>query len=69
MSLFGGMLIGNPQDEQYYEEYKKVCLEVLCCHAFPIVYNVNFGHAAPRAALPYGAKARVDAGIQLISFA
>lgn len=69
LDVISGMLIGKPQDEQYYEEYKKVCLEVLGCRAFPIVYNVNFGHAAPRAALPYGAKARVDAGIQLISFA
>ena len=28
----------------------------------PIVYNVNFGHATPRCALPYGVDAKVDMG-------
>lgn len=62
-----GIIVGKPQDEQYYSEYKEVYLEVLGGRTLPILYNVNFGHAAPRTALPYGAKARVNARRQMIS--
>ena len=61
-----GLIVGKPQDECYYEEYKDVYREVLGARALPIVYNVNFGHAYPRAALPYGAPVRVDAAAQKI---
>ncbi len=62
-----GILVGKPQDEQYYEEYKKVFLDVIGGRPLSILYNVNFGHATPRAALPYGARARVDANMQVIT--
>ncbi len=34
----------------------------------PVLSNVNFGHATPRMALPYGARARVNANTQVIEF-
>ncbi len=55
-----GILVGKPQNEVYYEEYKKVYLEVLDNKKLPIVYNVNFGHSIPRCILPYGIEVEVD---------
>ncbi|WP_156285960.1 S66 family peptidase [Oceanivirga salmonicida] len=55
-----GILIGKPQDEIYYEEYKKVYLEVLKNYDISIVYNVNFGHAYPKILLQYDANCIVD---------
>ena len=63
-----GIIVGKPQDEKYYEEYKSIYREILGKREISILYNVNFGHAAPRAALPYGAVARVNAMEQEISF-
>ena len=50
----GGIIIGKPQNEVYYEEYKKILCKVVNNPDIPIVYNVNFGHAYPRCILPYG---------------
>ena len=61
-----GILIGKPMDETYYEEYKAVWRDAVQNPQLPILYNVNFGHAAPRAILPYGAKAQIDAKKQEI---
>lgn len=55
-----GVLVGKPQDEAYYQEYKSILTEVIDNENLPIVYNVNFGHANPRCALQYGALAKVD---------
>lgn len=63
-----GVMIGKPQDETYYQEYKEVFLDVFGPYGFPVLYNVNFGHATPRIALPYGAKVRVNAKEQRIEF-
>ncbi len=60
--------MGKPQDEQYYEEYKEVYLEIFGSRNLPVLYNVNFGHAMPRAILPYGARVRADSGRQEIVF-
>ena len=62
-----GIIVGKPLNEQYYEEYKSVWKKVVDNKKLPILYNVNFGHAAPRAILPYGAKAHVDAEKQEIT--
>ncbi len=62
-----GIIVGKPIDEKHYEEYKDVWREVVDNAELPILYNVNFGHSAPRAILPYGAKARVDAEKQEIT--
>lgn len=58
--VVNGVLVGKPQDETYYEEYKTIYLEVIDKKELSIVYNVNFGHALPRCVLPYGAMAKVD---------
>lgn len=58
--MVNGILAGKPQDETYYEEYKELLKKVVHNDRLPIVYNVNFGHALPRCALPIGAEATVD---------
>lgn len=58
--VVSGVLVGKPQDEEYYEEYKDILVKVVNDPDLPIVYNVNFGHATPRCTLQYGAVARVD---------
>ena len=58
--VINGVLVGKPQDEVYYQEYKDILIKVIDNEKLPIVYNVNFGHATPRCALPYGVVAKVD---------
>ncbi len=55
-----GIIVGKPQDEAYYNEYKEILVRVIDNSELPMVYNVNFGHATPRCALQYGAMAKVD---------
>lgn len=62
-----GIIVGKPINEKYYEEYKTVWCEVVNNAELPILYNVNIGHSSPRAILPYGADARVDADAQVIT--
>ena len=66
--VINGILIGKPQDEMYYEEYKTVYIEVIHNKELPILYNVNFGHAAPRCVIPYGLHVKVDAFQKKILF-
>lgn len=66
--VINGILIGKPQDEMYYKEYKETYMDIFGKYSMPVLYNVNFGHATPRIALPYGARARVNAKTQLIEF-
>lgn len=61
-----GIIVGKPMNEKYYEEYKQVWIDAVADPQLPILYNVNFGHASPRAILPYGAMAHVDADRQEI---
>lgn len=63
-----GILVGKPQDESYYEEYKAVYREVLENLSLPVLYNVNFGHATPRCVLPYGMDTLVDMDQRFIRF-
>lgn len=63
-----GIIVGKPQDEKYYGEYKEIYREMFQGKGLPVLYNVNFGHALPRAILPYGARVRVDAKKQEIIF-
>ena len=55
-----GIIVGKPIDEKYYEEYKKIYKKVFKDIDTPVLYNVNFGHSAPRCILPYGVKTTVD---------
>ena len=66
--VINGILVGKPQDEMYYEEYKDIYFEVIDNKELPILYNVNFGHATPRCVIPYGIKIQVDANKKKIFF-
>lgn len=55
-----GLLIGKPMDEIFYEEYKEIYKKFFKDSNMPIMYNVNFGHAAPRCFLQYNAQITVD---------
>ncbi len=55
-----GILVGKPQNEVGYGEYKQVLVEVIDNPTLPVLYNVNFGHAYPRCVLPYGVEVEVD---------
>lgn len=59
-SAVKAVLVGKPQDEQFYEEYKAVWQAATKDYDLPILYNLNFGHAAPRCILPYGGQVTVD---------
>lgn len=50
-----GVVVGKPQDNVYYEEYKHIWQEFAIRHDTPVLYNVNFGHAYPHCILPYDA--------------
>lgn len=59
-NVVNGVLVGKPQDEAFYQEYKDILIKVIDNEKLPIVYNVNFGYATPRCTLQYGAVAKVD---------
>ncbi len=58
--VISGVVIGKPQDETYYDEYKKVFKDIIGKYNKPIMFNVNFGHAHPKCILPYGAEILMD---------
>jgi len=66
--VINGILVGKPQDEAYYEDYKAVYEKVIENKDLPILYNINFGHATPRCALPYGVLVEVDLESKKICF-
>ena len=66
--VVSGVLCGKPMDERYFEEYKRIIVEVVDDPALPIVANLNIGHATPRCILPFGVNATVDANAQRITF-
>ena len=58
-----GIIVGKPQEEKYYEEYKDVYKNVLKEYNqenLPVLYNVNVGHAFPIGVLPLGTDIQVD---------
>lgn len=55
-----GVIVGKPQNEVYYEEYKSVWRRTTGRPDLPILYNVNFGHAYPHTILAYGARVEAD---------
>lgn len=54
------IIVGKPQNEVYYQEYKEVLVRVTEQAQTPILYNLNFGHAYPKTVLPYGLEAQID---------
>lgn len=67
-----GILVGKPQGETYYEEYKEAILQVVAGEEhltqLPILYNMNFGHAMPIGILPYGLQAELNCGQKTVTF-
>ena len=66
--VLSGVLVGKPQDEVYYEEYKKILIEEIGDKDLSVVYNINVGHATPRCIIPFGVEAEVDVDKQVIVF-
>jgi len=65
--VISGLLVGKPMDETFYDNYKEALMDTIDS-TIPIVYNLNVGHATPRAIVPFGVHAHVDATEQVIRF-
>ena len=65
--VISGLLVGKPMDEAFYDDYKEALMSIVDSN-IPIVYNLNVGHATPRAIVPFGVYAYVDAKEQVIRF-
>lgn len=66
-----GIIVGKPQDETFYEEYKEVYLKIIKefnCETLPIIYNVNIGHAFGTGLLPLGIEYELDLDNKTIKF-
>ncbi|HGS0775205.1 TPA: S66 peptidase family protein [Streptococcus pneumoniae] len=66
-AVINGLLVGKPMDETFHDDYKEALLDIIDSN-IPIVYNLNVGHATPRAIVPFGVHAHVDAQEQVILF-
>ena len=58
-----GIILGKPQDEENYDEYKKAIQKVMKEFGkedLPIIFNMNFGHTEPKICIPYGALAEIN---------
>ena len=58
-----GIIVGKPQQEKYYEEYKeiyKTILKYFNKEDLPVLYNINIGHSVPITVLPIGTDIEVD---------
>ncbi len=60
------LLVGKPFDEIYYNEYRDILNDIANQLNVSIVYNLNFGHALPRAIIPYGVKGEVDFNLKTV---
>lgn len=60
LRVIKAMIVGKPQDELYYNEYRHILLEETQAFDLPIMYNLNYGHGSPRALLPYGVMVSID---------
>lgn len=63
-----GVLIGKPADEAYFDEYKRILVDVICNPHLPVAVNLNVGHATPRCIIPFGRYAKVNVSAQEIIF-
>lgn len=66
--VINGILVGKPQNEVYYEEYKAALRQAIDNKELPILYNINFGHAHPKCIIPYGMDTEVDMINKTITF-
>jgi len=71
LGTINGIIVGKPQGEEYYEEYKEIYLKVLKefnCENLPILYNVNIGHAFPTGLLALGIEYEIDCDNKTVKF-
>lgn len=71
LNKINGIIVGKPQDEVYYEEYKEIYLKILKefnCENLPIIYNINIGHAFGTGLLPLGIEYEIDLNQKTIKF-
>ena len=66
--VISGLIIGKPQNEEYYDEYKQILLDEIRNKNLSIVYNINIGHSTPRCIIPFGVDVKVDVEKQIIEF-
>lgn len=66
--VISGLIIGKPQNEEYYNEYKQIILDEIRNKNLSIVYNINIGHSIPRCIIPFGVNSKVDIERQIIEF-
>ncbi len=62
--VISGIIIGKPVLKEIYEPVKKTIVDFFKNEVnrdFPIIYNVNFGHAEPITVLPLGCMCELDA--------
>ncbi len=64
LKVLNGIIVGKPQGEVFYEEYKSVIKQVVADEEhlkdLTIFYNVNFGHSKPIGVIPYGIMTQLD---------
>jgi muramoyltetrapeptide carboxypeptidase LdcA involved in peptidoglycan recycling len=64
LKVINGIIVGKPQGEAFYEEYKLAITQVVTIEEhlnhLPIFYNVNFGHAMPIGIIPYGVNTELN---------
>ena len=72
LKVINGIIIGKPQGEVFYEEYKTAVKDVVVNEeklvSLPIFYNINFGHAKPIGIIPYGIIAELNCEKKTITF-
>ena len=66
--VVNGVLMGKPENETYFAEYKKILLEEIARPELPVMTNISVGHALPRCIIPLGVNAVADAEKQEITF-
>lgn len=62
-----GVIAGKPQNERYYAEYRQILTAATAPNDLPVLFNLNFGHAYPRTALPYGGEVMMDCDRQTLT--
>lgn len=72
LKVINGIIVGKPQGEVYYDEYKREILRVVAEEEgltdLPIFYNINIGHAKPIGIIPYGIMAELNCEEKTITF-
>ena len=66
-----GIIVGKPQGEVFYEEYKTVIKDIVVNEEKLLnlpIYNINFGHAKPIGIIPYGIMAELNCEEKAITF-